>query len=74
MANADKKHMGVGSQGKGDGSGAGTIADIEKIGENQILSNRDKARHPDTRGLDSKRVETDQRQDHESNKIPDDRN
>lgn len=73
MANADKKHMGAGSQGKGDDSGARTIADIEEIGENQTLSNRDKSQHSRTRGLDSKRVETDQLQDHHSNKIANDR-
>lgn len=69
MANADKKHMGAGSQGKGDGSGAETILDKEMVGENEILSNRDKARHGQKRGLDSKNVQNEQRHDHENNKM-----
>lgn len=36
--------------------------------ENQVLSNRDKAQHPETRGLDSKNVQTEQYQDHSANR------
>ena len=42
MANASRKHMGVGAQGKGSGSGAATEIDKDKIGDNMVLSNRDK--------------------------------
>lgn len=68
MSHASKKHFGPGSQGKGDASGARTILDKDKIGENDVLSNRDKSTHPDTRGYDSKGTETDQRQDHSANR------
>lgn len=40
MANASKKHMGPGAQGKGDGSGANTELQRDLVGENDILSNR----------------------------------
>jgi len=70
MAKADKKHMGPGTQGKGDGTGAMTDIDKDEIGENAVLSNRDKAQH--TRGLDSKEVETEQYHDHPGNRRPDD--
>lgn len=71
MANASKKHIGPGAQGKGDGSGAmsdeAEVKDL--IGENDILSNRDKSRHGDERGLDSKTVQTEQLQDHAGNHL-----
>jgi hypothetical protein len=70
MANASRKHMGAGSQGKGDGSGADTQLPREKVGENDILSNRDKAQHGEERGLDSKHVQNEQRQDHSANRAP----
>ena len=41
MAHASRKHIGEGSQGKGDGSGAMTHMDLDKIGPNDILSNLD---------------------------------
>lgn len=69
MANASKKHFGEGSQGKGDGSGAMTHMDLDKIGPNDVLSNRDKSQHTDGRGLDSKAVKTEQYQDHAANRI-----
>ena len=72
MANADRKHIGAGSQGKGDGSGAMTDLQPEVIPENMILSNRDKSRHPEGRGLDSKHVQTEQLQDHAENRSADD--
>lgn len=70
MANASKTHIGVGSQGKGTGTGAKTEADPGMIGENMILSNRDKSRHPDDRGLDSKTIQADQMQDSAANRRP----
>lgn len=68
MANASKKHFGEGSHGKGDGSGAMTHMNMDLIGENDILSNRDKSRHSEGRGLDSKAVASDQYQDHAANR------
>ncbi len=38
------------------------------IGENEVLSNRDKAQHSRDRGQDGKWVETEQLEDHGSNK------
>jgi hypothetical protein len=69
MANASKKHCGAGTQAKGDG-GAETELPREMVEENVILSNRDKAQHSDERGLDSKHVQNEQRQDHAANKMP----
>ena len=67
MANADRKHHGPGTQGKGDGTG--TMTDMpEDLPENAVLSNRDKKQHSDERGLDSKNVQNDQRQDHAANR------
>ncbi len=64
MAKADKKHFGAGSQGKGDGSGAMT-SEVADLGENKVLSNRDKAQHGRQRGQDGKWIETEQRPDSE---------
>jgi hypothetical protein len=63
MAKADRKHHGPGVQGKGDGVGAMTEMP-EDLPENAVLSNRDKKQHSEARGLDSKAVQTEQRQDH----------
>ncbi|KQT53211.1 hypothetical protein ASG43_18470 [Aureimonas sp. Leaf454] len=63
MANASKKHLGPGTQGKGDGSGAMTDLADQILGQNMVLSNRDKAQHGDERGLDSKFVQVEQQQD-----------
>ena len=64
MANADKKHHGPAVQGKGDGTGGMTNLDETEVPANAVLSNRDKSRHSDDRGLDSKAVQTEQLQDH----------
>ena len=69
MANASSKHMGASSHGKQSGTGAMTDIDKDKITENMILSNRDKAQHSHERGLDSKAVQTEQYQDHDANKL-----
>ena len=42
------------------------------IGENMILSNRDKSRHSAERGLDSRQIQTEQLQDHAGNRLADD--
>jgi hypothetical protein len=70
MANANNKHMGPGSQGKGDGSGSNTELPRDMVGENDVLSNRDKAQHNENRSLDGKQVRNDQRQDHPANRTP----
>ena len=70
MANANKKHFGRGSQGKGDGSGAMTMMNDEKLPNNMVLSNRDKAQHSQERGLDSKAIQSEQYQDHAANRRP----
>ncbi|MCJ2140261.1 hypothetical protein [Methylobacterium sp. E-066] len=68
MANAGKHGMHPGTQGKGSGAGAMTELPEGVLGENEVLSNRDKAQHDDERGLDSKTVQTEQYQDHAANK------
>ena len=57
MANASKKHIGAGSLGKGDGSGAASELPRDMVGENDILSNRDKAQHSRSRGLDGAQIQ-----------------
>lgn len=69
MANASKTHIGEGSQGKKSGTGAMTHMDLSKIGENDVLSNRDKAQHTRERGLDGATVKSEQYQDHAGNRI-----
>ena len=64
MANASKKNMGSGAQGKGDGTGAMTELPDGVLEENMVLSNRDKSLHSDERGLDSRMVQTEQYHDH----------
>lgn len=68
MAKASHKHHGAGVQGKGDGTGAMSEADISKLPANAVLSNRDKAQHSEERGLDSKHVQTELYQDHSTNR------
>lgn len=68
MANADRHKMGSAAQGKGTGTGAMTDLPDGILEENMVLSNRDKSRHNDERGLDSKRVQTEQYQDHAGNR------
>ena len=63
MAKADKKHVGVGATGKGTGVGARTDLPPGTLAESMVLSNRDKAQHSRSRGLDSKAVQGEQRQD-----------
>ena len=68
MAKASKHHVGPNAQGKGSGSGAMTEIDKDMIGENMVLSNRDKSQHSDEQGLDSKTIENEQFQDQASNR------
>jgi hypothetical protein len=64
--------MGLGAQGKGAGTGANTDIPKQKIGENMVLSNRDKSQHSDVRGMDGKRIQTEQLQDHAANRFVED--
>jgi hypothetical protein len=72
MANADKKHFGKATQGKGSGGGAMTSLPKDALGENMVLSNRDKSRHSRERGLDGKEIQTEQYQDHANGRRPED--
>ena len=63
MAKADKKHMGAGEHGKGAGVGAMTDLDPEIVGDNEVLSNRDKQQHTKERGQDSKAIQSGQHND-----------
>lgn len=64
-----KTHFRSGMHGKGDGSGAMAEIPKEKIGDNMVLSNRDKKQHSDIRGMDSKSIQTEQYQDHAANRL-----
>lgn len=70
MADADGKRLGPGTKGKGKGAGTGGMTKMPEdlVGENELLSNRDKKQHSRERGQDSKWVQTEQRADHEANK------
>lgn len=68
MANASKRSMGAGAQGKHSGTGAMTELPEGILPENMVLSNRDKSQHSDERGLDSKNVQTEQYHDHAGNR------
>lgn len=69
MANASSKHIGAGSQGKSNGSGAMTDIDKSSIPDNMVLSNRDKAQHSRERGLDGKTVRNEQFHDNQTNHL-----
>jgi hypothetical protein len=73
MAKADSKGFGAGVKGKGDGTGAMTELEDEKVRKAQILSNRDKklSATPE-RGLDSRNVQTEAYRDHAGNRRQDD--
>jgi hypothetical protein len=68
MANASRHKVGPGTQGKGSGTGAMSELPEGVLPENMVLSNRDKSRHSDERGLDGKNVQTEQYQDHAGNR------
>ena len=70
MAHGDKKHFGKASQGKGSGSVAMTELDKDAVGENDVLSNRDKKQHSKERGQDGNAIKTEQGQDHSANRRP----
>jgi hypothetical protein len=63
-----KPEAGSPIRGKGDGSGAMTDLQDDLLGENEVLSNRDKAESSRERGQDSRWIQTEQREDHAANK------
>ena len=67
-AHGDGKHLGPGVKGKGSGTGANTDLQDDLIGDNMVLSNRDKTEHSRDRGQDSKWAQTEQLEDHAANK------
>jgi len=71
MTKGGTKQTGAGAHGKGAGAGANTDIAKDKVGENMVLSNRDKSRHSDQRGMDSKHIQSEQLQDHASNRPED---
>jgi hypothetical protein len=64
MAHASKTHFDEGRRGKKSGGGASMHIDLEKISENDILSNRDKSRH-----FDGNTVKSKQYQDYAANRL-----
>ena len=58
-----KAHFRSGMHGKGDGTGGMTEIPKEMIGDNMVLSNRDKNQHSYIRGMDGKTFQTEQYQD-----------
>jgi hypothetical protein len=58
------------SKGQAKGAGSGAMTDLQQqlIGENDVLSNRDKAIESGDRGQDGKWVQTKQLEDHAANK------
>jgi hypothetical protein len=72
MSNRGKKYFGSATHGKRAGTGALTDLPKNKIGDNMILSNRDKSQHTDQRGMDGKHIQSEQLQDHAANRLDDD--
>jgi hypothetical protein len=69
MAHASRKKIGPGAHGKGAGAGALTDIPKKKVGENQVLSNRDKKQHSEDRGQDSRDIQNEQFQDNPANRL-----
>lgn len=68
MTKEGKKGVGPSARTKGSGSGAMTNIPDDMLGENDVLSNRDKASHSAARGQDGKRIQSDQYQSHAHDK------
>jgi hypothetical protein len=71
MTKEGKKGVGPTTRTKGSGQGAMTDVPDGMLGENDVLSNRDKASHSETRGQDGKRNRSDQYQSHAHDKQTD---
>jgi hypothetical protein len=62
MTKEGKKGVGPTARSKGSGTGAMTDIPDGMLGENDVLSNRDKANHSAARGQDFRRIQSDQYQ------------
>ena len=64
------EHSGPGARIRGKGAGAGAMTDLQDdlVGENEVLSNRDKVQEFGDRGQDGKWIQTEQLEDHAANK------
>jgi hypothetical protein len=71
MPKEGKKGVGPTTRAKGTGQGAMTDVPDGVLGENDVLSNRDKASHSEARGQDGKRIQSDQYQSHAHDKQTD---
>jgi len=69
VAHASKKKIGPGAHGKGTGVGGLSDVPKEKVGDNQVLSNRDKKLHSRDRGQDSRNIQNEQLQDNAANRL-----
>jgi hypothetical protein len=67
-AHGDGKRLGPGTKGKGAGTGAMTDVQNDLIGDNMVLTNRDKSEHSRDRGQDGKWTQTEQLKDHAANR------
>jgi len=67
---AGGEHPGPGTRIRGKGAGAGAMTELQGnlVGENDVLSNRDKVQESGDRGHDSKWIQTEQLEDHAANK------
>ena len=70
MTKASGKRLGPSNRDKGKGAGTGAMTDLQGhlVGDNAVLSNRDKSEHSRARGQDGKWVQTEQLEDHIDNK------
>jgi hypothetical protein len=67
---AGGERSGPGARIRGKGAGAGAMTDLQDdlVGENEVLSNRDKVQESGDRGQDGKWIQTEQLEDHAANK------
>ena len=72
MTKEGKKGVGPTARSKGAGTGAMTDLPDGVLGENEVLTNRDKVSRPEARGQDGKRIQSDQYQSHAHEKQQDD--
>ena len=70
MTKTSGKRLGPSNRAKGKGAGTGAMTDLQDqlVGDNAVLSNRDKSEHSRDRGQDSKWIQTEQLEDHADNK------
>jgi hypothetical protein len=71
MPKEGNKGVGSSVRTKGSGSGGNTNLQRDLVGDNEVLSNRDKSSKSGARGQDGKRVQSDQYQSHDHDKQPD---